>query len=146
MAELPRVATNFFTLCNKCQQDRYHKVLAHVTSTAAKIECEVCHSKKNYTKKSQSISKGLNVAKKAARTRKPKSAEAIADAANEKFRGLLEKAGDSKAEPYRMNSTYAIDMKIEHPKFGVGVVTAAWMDKIEVTFEDASRQLVQNRK
>ena len=48
MASLPAVASNFHTDCKKCGQERYHRVLAHPTPTTAKLECEVCHSKKTY--------------------------------------------------------------------------------------------------
>ena len=47
--ELPPVAKNFYTFCKKCDSDRYHVVLAHTTSTSAKIKCEVCASVKKYT-------------------------------------------------------------------------------------------------
>ena len=146
MNALPSVATNFFTDCKKCAQDRYHKVLAHVDSKTAKLECEVCHSKKNFK-----LSEGKTVAKKASpkkpsATKAAKAAEAAASAANAKFLELQEKIGEQKAQPYRMASTFNVDAKIEHPKFGVGFVTTALPDKIEVAFQDMSRQLVQGRK
>ena len=46
---LPPVAKSFYTFCKKCDVDRYHMVLAHTSSTTAKIECEVCHSRKTYS-------------------------------------------------------------------------------------------------
>ena len=111
MAELPRVASNFYTTCPKCESERYHKVLAHTGNSTAKLECEVCHAKKNYT-----ITKGKTVAKKT-RTKKSKSADTMLSEAAEKYRGLLDKVGEGKVEPYRMTNTYSVDVKIEHPKF-----------------------------
>lgn len=83
------------------------------------------------------------MAKKATTPRKKKEK---APTANDIFLKLKEKAGAGKARPYRMADTYTTDMMIEHPKFGVGFVVAALVDKIEVAFEDANRALVQNRK
>lgn len=83
------------------------------------------------------------MAKKAATPRKKKEK---APTANEVFLKLKEKAGSGKARPYRMADSYAAEMMIEHPKFGVGFVVVALADKIEVAFEDANRALVQNRK
>ena len=44
---LPAVATKFYNSCKKCKVDRYHNVLAHLTSSSAKLECEVCKTKSN---------------------------------------------------------------------------------------------------
>jgi hypothetical protein len=142
MAELPRVASNFYHFCKKCEHDRYHKVLAHTDSKTAKIECEVCHSKKTYK-----LSEGNTVAKKAAGPKKSKvKAEAAASAHAQRYQELLDKVGEKKVEPYRMGGMYNVDTKIEHPKFGVGFVLATMTDKIEVCFSDQVRSLVQNRK
>ena len=45
---LPPVAKNISYYCKKCDSERYHKVIAHTSSIAAKLECEVCKSKKTY--------------------------------------------------------------------------------------------------
>src|SRR5262249_991910 len=137
MSTLPKVASNFLTHCKKCDQERFHKVLAHVTSATAKIECEVCHSKKTYK-----LNEGKSVAKKPRKTK----AETAAIAMNARYQELLEKHGTEKAQPYRMNNVYQMDATIEHPKFGVGYVVASLPDKIEVVFQDSSRHLVQGRK
>jgi hypothetical protein len=141
MSTLPKVASNFRTDCKKCGEERYHKVLAHVNTTSAKVECEVCHSKKTYK-----LEGNGSVAKaKSPKAKKSKAAATLA-AMNEKYKEFIEKMGDVKAQPYRMANTYPVDTKIEHPKFGVGFVAASLPDKMEVVFEDVSRQLVQGRK
>ncbi len=153
MNNLPAVASNYFVECKKCGQERYHKVLTHVGEDTAKLECEVCH-----TKKTLKMSEGVPVEKKAAKkpstkapkkptlSRAEKAAVAAASAANARFIELQEKIGEQKAQPYRMASNFNVDMKIEHPKFGVGFVVMSLTDKIEVVFQDTSRQLVHGRK
>lgn len=116
-----------------------HRVLSHTSATSAKVECEICKSKKTYKLEAE----GGSMAKKATTPRKKKEK---APTANDIFLKLKEKAGSAKARPYRMADTYTTDMMIEHPKFGVGFVVTAGLDKIEVAFEDANRALVQNRK
>ena len=144
MSNLPKVASNFYTLCNKCEQERYHKVIAHITANSAKIECEVCHSKKTYKDEGKKIvAKGKKSAKP---SKKKASGPSLAEVQNAKFKELHAKIGDVKAQPYRMASLYTVDTKIEHPKFGVGFVAASFPDKIEVVFEDVNRNLVQGRK
>jgi hypothetical protein len=152
MTKLPAVASNYFTECKKCGQDRYHKVLAHTGGDSAKIECEVCHSKKTLKMSEESVEKKAAKKTAAKGTKKPsasraaKAAEAAATAANARFLELQEKMGEQKAQPYRMASQFAVDAKIEHPKFGVGFVVNVLPDKIEVVFQDMSRHLVQGRK
>lgn len=145
MITLPKVASNFTSDCKKCGQERYHKVLAHVSATSAKVECEVCHSKKTY-KVSEGKSSVAKAKTKGTAKKKTKGVLASEALRNEKYKEFLEKAGDAKAQPYRMANTYPVDAKIEHPKFGVGFVSISLPDKIEVVFEDVSRHLVQGRK
>ena len=45
---LPAVAKNVLYQCKKCDAERYHRVLAHTSETSAKIECEICGSKKTF--------------------------------------------------------------------------------------------------
>ena len=149
MSALPKVASNFTTDCKKCGQERYHKVLAHVSATSAKVECEVCHSKKTYkvSEGKSSVAKAKTKAStKSTAKKKTKSAAAAEAMQNERYKELFERAGDAKAQPYRMANMYPVDAKIEHPKFGVGFVALSLPDKMEVVFEDVSRQLVQGRK
>ena len=46
LKELPAVAKNFYYPCNKCDRERYFRVLTHLSKTEARIECEVCGSKR----------------------------------------------------------------------------------------------------
>jgi len=50
------------------------------------------------------------------------------------------------ATNYSMGGTFESNTAIQHPKFGIGVVTEAMSNKIEVTFEDGPKALVHNRK
>lgn len=147
MAQLPKVASNIHIECKKCAQERYHRVVAHVNETSIKVECEVCHSKRTHK-----INEGNDTVKaaKAEKTKKPSKrapkGPSQTEIQNAKFKELLDKNGEAKALPYRMANVYQVDMKIEHPKFGVGFVAASFPDKIEVVFEDINRSLVQGRK
>lgn len=168
MTALPKVASNIHIECKKCAQERYHKVLAHVTEASIKVECEVCHSKRTY-KMSEGVDAVKNTTKntekttektteksaekstaKVAKPRKPSKrapkGPSQTEIQNAKFKELFEKYSAAKSQPYRMASVYTVDTKIEHPKFGVGFVSMSLPDKIEVVFEDLNRHLVQGRK
>lgn len=58
---------------------------------------------------------------------------------------IAAKYSSSEKKPYRMNETFEVNVIIEHPKFGVGQVIAAFPHKIDVQFGDMVRALVHNR-
>lgn len=130
--ELPAVASNFYFWCAKCVEDRYHKVLAHPTKTSAKLECEVCKKKSTF--------KLGGAKKKVTRTRKK------AKSPEEVWTELKDAADISQVEPYNMKKKFKSEMAIDHPKFGLGVVTEANGLSIVVSFQDGSRSLVHNRQ
>lgn len=140
MTELPPVAKSFFTFCKKCDVDRYHKVLAHTSDTAAKIECEVCHSKKKFT---------LPKAKKTTTPRKPSSRAPSASQRKSnhatEYQTLLTSLATMEEKPYSLKGKFEIANKINHPKFGLGIVRSVQIDKIEVVFSDEVKLLIHNR-
>ncbi len=137
MTELPAVARNLNLPCKKCGVDRYFVVVAHTTPTSAKVKCEVCGASKTFKlPKAQAR-------KSAARPRakgKSKPADGVA-----LYLELRDKIGFDKVQPYDMKSRFGLATAIRHPKFGVGFVTSATPEKIEVAFEEGGRALVHNR-
>ena len=142
MTQLPAVAKNFFYFCKKCDAERYHKVLTHTSSSSAKIQCEVCSSKKTYN---------LETVKKAAAKRltktpaKPRGAAAKKNKHMEEYSSLRAKMGENTAK-YNMRDAFKANQALEHPKFGLGFIVEAQSDKIQVVFEDETRSLVHNRQ
>ena len=129
--ELPAVASNFFFPCPKCEADRYHKVLTHPTKTSAKLECEVCGKKQTFK---------LGGKKKA--TRKPRKKTPTPE---EVWTDLKTKVDMEQVEDYNMKKRFVPEMAIDHPKFGIGVITEANGLSIQVTFQDGEKSLVHNR-
>jgi hypothetical protein len=138
MTSLPPVAKSFFTLCKKCDADRYHKVLAHTSSTAAKIECEVCHSKRSY-----SLPKaGAPSVKKATGTR---SVAAKRSSHADEYNTMMMNRGEEVGVPFNIRTKFAVDQKIDHPKFGAGFVKNVLTDRVEVMFQDELKTLIHNK-
>ena len=132
--ELSAVATRICLECKKCECERFFTVLAHSTKTSAKVQCEVCKAKKTYKLPSTKKKKARK------KTTRRSAAEKHAD----KFKELKDAAtGD--AIPYRMTSQFSVNNAIDHPKFGLGIVTEVSGHAIQVTFEDVDRALVHNR-
>ena len=132
--ELPAVATRILLDCKKCDSERFFNVIAHSTKTSAKVECEVCKAKKTYKLPSTKKKKARK------KTTRRSAAEKHAD----KYKECKEAAtGD--VVPYKMTGQFAVNMAIDHPKFGLGYVTEVSGHAIQVTFEDVDRALVHNR-
>lgn len=133
METLPAVAKNFFYPCSKCDSERYHRVIAHLSPTEAKLECEVCGSKKKY-----SVGKKMATTKKKV-TRKKKSTH------EDTWSELKEKFSDLPPEVYSVRGSFRTDSVIDHPTFGIGIVTEMANHKIEVCFQEGMKTLMHRR-
>ncbi|MCB0384473.1 MAG: hypothetical protein KDD43_03700 [Bdellovibrionales bacterium] len=132
--ELPAVAQRICLECKKCACERFFTVIAHTTKTSAKVECEVCKAKKTYK---------LPTKKKTGK--KKVTRRSAADKHSDKWTELRDQFGGGDIVPYKMNQEFTVNTAIQHPKFGLGIVTEASGHAIQVTFEDVDRALVHNR-
>ena len=140
MMTLPPVAKSFFTLCKKCDVERYHTVLTHASPTSAKIECEVCHAKRTYN-----LPKTAAAKKKAAGTGVKKTSARRISHADEYNRLLASHASDA-GVPFNMRTKFEMNQKIDHSKFGPGFVKAVLIDRVDVMFQDELKTLMHNKK
>lgn len=140
---LPAVAKSLFTFCKKCDADRYHVVLAHTSSTSAKIKCEICSSTKAYSLPKAQTKTGKPLTGAAAKKRE-QSLNARKSSHKHEFEMLMENCA-GEAVNYNMKAKFSKNSKLQHPKFGLGIIKEALGDKIEVVFEDEVRTLVHNR-
>ena len=139
LTELPAVARNVHLPCKKCGVDRYHVVVAHTTPTSAKVKCEVCGSQKTFklTKPKAAKSTATKTGKPSAKRNEPDPGAVWSD--------LKTQIGLDRILPYNMKTKFQLANAIEHPKFGVGFVTATTNEKVDVVFQDGGRALVHNR-
>jgi hypothetical protein len=118
--------------------------LAHTSETSARVECEVCHSKKKYTlPKAKPASKSSS--SKTVTRKKSETASSRKLSHENEYQQMLEAQSNSDVNKYTMKTKYVVQNKIEHPKFGVGIIKTVFGDKIEVVFSDEVRMLVHNR-
>lgn len=150
LTTLPAVAKTVYANCKKCGTERHLKVLAHKTETSASVQCEVCGSKSTFklakpkkekvvkvTKPSKLYDK--NAGKKKAPVNRTKSMH------DEEYTNLMGSTESEESLKYSMKGKFQMNEKIEHPKFGLGVVKNVQPEKIEVVFSDEVRLLVHNR-
>lgn len=131
------VAQNVFTLCTKCEMELNHVVVAHNGSgIVEKVKCLTCGSEHKYRS-----------GKKTATQRTPRKSVTIREVKlTESFEKLSEKFKEKKPLPYSMSGSFKNDDVIAHSTFGMGFVTSASLDKMEVVFSDGPRTLACNRQ
>lgn len=136
--ELPPVAKSFFTACKKCGADRYHTVLTHTTATSAKVQCEVCKSKKTYSlPKAGAVAKKVSKLTKTGRVRKTSHAD--------DYQALQTNRSTEKGTPFSIKTKFEMNQKIDHSTFGVGYVRTVQADRIDVLFETEIKTLMHNK-
>jgi hypothetical protein len=140
-AVLPPVAKSFHTFCKKCDADRYHTVLTHTSDVSAKIECEVCHSKKTYK-----LPKEGPVAKKKTATTGTRKVGVRKTSHADQYNALMLNRGAEKGTPFSIKTKFTLDQKIDHGKFGPGFVKTVQLDRIDVMFEDEIKTLMHNKQ
>ena len=131
---LPAVASRMYAECKKCGVERFHIVLAHPTAVSAKIECEVCHAKRTFKLESPK-----------AKAKKPGAKKTRAPSASTRWEEVSKHLDEKSKQTYSMKAAFTVNCTIDHPKFGLGVVTAIAGQSMEVVFADATRSLVHNR-
>ena len=128
--------------CLKCKDVTNHTVFAMVDGKIAKVECNVCGGRHNYRPEKP--------ASEAASKRKATRAASIAEAKLAKNEALFDEmvAGRSQSQaiPYGMNDIFKENDLLNHPIFGLGIVTETVMpNKIEVMFRQQSKLLICGR-
>lgn len=83
-------------------------------------------------------------AEKKAETAARKDAETKADYVKQ-YESLKKQIGVAKVVPYGMKLNFTVANAVQHPTFGLGFVTMATSEKIEVAFESGVRSLIHNR-
>jgi hypothetical protein len=114
------------TRCGKCKENRSHTIVAlkEGTDEIARVQCGFCNSNHIYrpakvkTASTRTTSRGTKTKKDA----------------------LAESSGPPR--PYSMQDKFAIGDRLEHPKFGAGIVMDVRSGKIDVKFGREMRTLV----
>ncbi|NOZ86116.1 MAG: hypothetical protein GXP49_07600 [Deltaproteobacteria bacterium] len=125
--------------CPKCKLNLAHTILAMVDGEPVKVRCNTC-GYEHKVRKSRNIPKGSGLRARKSRPSGPAEAEAT-------WKRLLDEAGPIPRKRYNMYESYEKGDLIDHPAFGVGIVTNYFSgNKIEVGFRSGPKVLVHNYK
>jgi hypothetical protein len=120
-----QVGADVDAYCGKCKEVREHVIAAiNADGSIGRVECRTCHGSHAYRERSS----------KAATTR------SSTRGAKKESTPLTEKIGPLRA--YSMQERFAAGDRVDHPKFGVGVVVEVRAGKIDVKFGREVKTLI----
>jgi len=136
--EVDEVGSDVEAYCPKCKADTTHVVISKYEDEIRRVQCNPCGDVHSFRKPRGEVEDDVPepiAAKKRALLKKMTW--------DEFFAKHSEKAG----KPYEFREAYHENAVVTHPKFGRGFVSEVMSDsKVEITFKDARRVLVHNRK
>jgi hypothetical protein len=136
--EVDEVGSDVEAYCPKCKADTTHVVISKYEDEIRRVQCNPCGDVHSYRKPRGEVEDEIPepiAAKKRALLKKPTWEE------------FFTKHGEKQGKPYEFREAYSENAIVTHPKFGRGFVTEVMSDsKVEITFKDARRVLVHNRR
>jgi hypothetical protein len=136
--EVDEVGSDVEAYCPKCKGDTTHVVISKYEDEIRRVQCNPCGDVHSFRKPRGDVEEDVPepiAAKKRAMMKKPT------------FEEFFAKHSDKNAKPYEFREQYHENVIVTHPKFGKGFISEILSDsKVEVTFKDARRVLVHNRK
>ncbi len=138
-----RVGGEIDALCNRCELNLAHTIVAMVGPKVIKVKCNTCGADHQY-RGQQPLVKAQSFA--APKTKSPKAASKGPSSRavvswEDKFKGK----DLSRPRRYAPTETFAVDDVVDHPTFGLGLVTQVRGDKVDVSFKQEERTLVHGK-
>ena len=140
------VGADVESICRKCG-DVWHVIVAMVEDDIAKVQCKQCNGLHKYSDpdaEAKPAKKKPAKKRAAAMTAAEKKAAA---AAKPSSKATVKPDMDKPTRPYKFSDSYESRERIEHVKFGLGVIEDV-LDgsKIEVFFEEGGRRVLAVKK
>lgn len=129
-------------LCTRCKMVLAHTILAMVGTRPARVKCNTCHTDRAY-RALESEDRAPRVRREPAEPAKPGRAGIVRES---DFDRLMKNRDFSRAARYSPKTTFALEAVVDHPTFGLGLVTAVkGADKVEILFRDGPKVLVHGK-
>jgi hypothetical protein len=150
MATQHKVGGEVDAFCTRCRLTLAHTILAMVGTKIARVRCNTCggdHAFRSAPGTTDNPSPSARSTGGATSgTKAPRASRATAE---EKviisFEEQLAGKDIANAPRYSPKDTYKPDQVIQHPTFGLGLVTAVRGDKVDITFKSETKTLVHGR-
>jgi hypothetical protein len=127
--------------CTRCKLTLAHTILAMVGPKIIRVRCNTCGGDHVYRS-----APGVTDRPTASRTAKASAARAEkAEKVVISFEDQLSGKDIANAPKYSPKDSYLVDQVIQHPTFGLGLVTAVRGDKVDIAFKSEAKTLVHGR-
>ena len=140
MTTAPRTGGEVDAFCNRCKLNLAHTILALVGTKIVRVRCNTCMGEHAY--------RGPQVQSAAQSFRAPRPSRAAAPKAEkavQSFAARVEAKDPSRARRYSPKDAYQVEDLVDHPTFGLGIVSAVRGDKVDVAFKAFEKTLVHRR-
>ncbi|WP_338866242.1 hypothetical protein [Myxococcus stipitatus] len=136
--------------CTRCKLTLAHTILAMVGTKIARVRCNTCNGDHAYrgapgTTDRPTSSSSTPRASRASSSGGSSASSARAEKIIISFEEQLAGKDIANAPRYSPKDTYQVDQVIQHPTFGIGLVTAVRGDKVDLTFRTDTKTLVHGR-
>jgi hypothetical protein len=126
----PQLGGDIEAYCGKCKDSREH-VIAALNSEGGveRVQCRTCQSNHLFRQK-------------AAKSTTTRTATRTASSRTTKKEATPDLEGGGPLRSYSMQDKYGVGDRVEHPKFGIGVVVEVRFGKIDVKFGREQKTLI----
>jgi hypothetical protein len=136
--DVDEVGSDVEAYCPKCKADTTHVVISKYEDEIRRVQCNPCGDVHSFRKPRGEAEEDMP---------EPVAARKRALLKKLTWEEFFAKHGERNAKPYEFRETYRENAIVFHPKFGKGYVSEVVSEsKVEITFSDARRILVHNRK
>jgi hypothetical protein len=136
--DVDEVGSDVEAYCPKCKTDTTHVVISKYEDEIRRVQCNPCGDVHSFRKPRGEAEEDMP---------EPVAARKRALLKKQTWEEFFAKHGEKNAKPYEFRETYRENVIVFHPKFGKGYVSEVVSEsKVEITFADARRILVHNRK
>jgi hypothetical protein len=136
--EVDEVGSDVEAYCPKCKGDTTHVVISKYEDEIRRVQCNPCGDVHSYRKPRGDAEDDVP---------EPVAARKRAMMKKLTWEEFFGKHGEKEPKPYEFREAYRENHIVFHPKFGKGFVSEVVSEsKVEITFQDARRVLVHNRK
>jgi hypothetical protein len=146
MASQHKVGGEVDAFCTRCRLTLAHTILAMVGTKIARVRCNTCggdhafRSAPGTTDKPSTSSRASGGGTSG--TRAPRAGRSSEDKVIISFEEQLAGKDIANAPRYSPKDSYRVDQVIQHPTFGLGLVTAVRGNKVDITFKSETKTLV----
>jgi len=136
--DVDEVGSDVEAYCPKCKADTTHVVISKYEDEIRRVQCNPCGDVHSFRKPRGEAEEDMP---------EPVAARKRALLKKQTWEEFFAKHGERNTKPYEFRDTYRENAIVFHPKFGKGYVSEVVSEsKVEITFADARRILVHNRK